>query len=54
VKKATTPIVALQFYQIEYYILAAIRADILDEVPFFRSKKIIQEKNIPGKKKYKP
>ena len=34
VKKATSPIVATQFYQIESYILTAIRFKILDSVPF--------------------
>ena len=34
VKKATSPIVAAQFYQIENYILSAVRAKILEEVPF--------------------
>lgn len=32
--KATDPIVAMQFYQIEGYILSAIRIYILGEVPF--------------------
>jgi hypothetical protein len=34
VRTATDGIVALQFYQIENYILAGIRAQILDQVPF--------------------
>ena len=34
IKKATSPIVATQFYQIEGYILTGIRMEILDEVPF--------------------
>jgi hypothetical protein len=39
VKKATSPIVAMQFYEIEHYILAVIRAEILDAVPFVEAKK---------------
>lgn len=38
VKKATNPIVALQFYQIEGYILSVIRASILESVPFPETK----------------
>jgi hypothetical protein len=34
VRAATDGIVALQFYQMENYILSAIRAQILDQVPF--------------------
>jgi len=34
VRSATDGIVALQFYQIENYILAAIRAQVLEQVPF--------------------
>lgn len=34
VKKVTDPIVAMQFYQIEAYILTAIRFSILDSLPF--------------------
>jgi hypothetical protein len=34
VKKATNPVVALQFWQIESYILSVIRFSILDEIPF--------------------
>jgi hypothetical protein len=34
IKKVTDPIVALQFYQIEGYILTGIRSKILGEVPF--------------------
>lgn len=34
IKKATSPIVATQFYQIENYILTGIRMEILDEIPF--------------------
>jgi hypothetical protein len=39
IKKATSPVVAMQFYEIENYILATIRAEILDEVPFVGQKK---------------
>ena len=38
IKKVTSPIVATQFYQIEGYILTAIRMEILDRVPFIREK----------------
>jgi Spy/CpxP family protein refolding chaperone len=38
VKKVTSPIVATQFYQIENYLLAVVRAEILDEVPFLGQK----------------
>lgn len=34
IAKATSPIVATQFYQIENYILTGIRMEILDGVPF--------------------
>ena len=34
VKKVTNPVVALQFYQIENYILTGIRVTILGEIPF--------------------
>jgi hypothetical protein len=34
VKKATNPVVALQFFQVESYILSVIRFSILDEIPF--------------------
>lgn len=34
IKKVTSPIVATQFYQIEEYILTAIRMEVLDGVPF--------------------
>lgn len=34
IKKATSPIVATQFYQIEGYILTTIRMAVLEEVPF--------------------
>lgn len=36
ITKATSPIVGMQFYQVESYILTAIRLYILDEVPFIR------------------
>jgi hypothetical protein len=39
VKKATDPVTALKFYHIENYILTAIRAKILSEVPFAQVKK---------------
>lgn len=39
VKKATNPVVALQFFQVESYILAVIRSSILDEIPFPEVKK---------------
>jgi len=39
IKKATSPIVATQFYQIENYILTAIRMEVLDGVPFLGDKK---------------
>ncbi|MCU0407507.1 MAG: hypothetical protein MUD02_01025 [Bacteroidales bacterium] len=39
VKKATNPVVALQFFQVESYILAVIRFSILDEIPFPEVKK---------------
>jgi hypothetical protein len=39
IKKVTSPIVATQFYQIEGYILTAIRMEILDRVPFVGEKK---------------
>jgi hypothetical protein len=38
IKKVTSPIVATQFYQIEGYILTAIRLEILDRVPFIKEK----------------
>ncbi len=34
IKKATSPIVATQFYQIEEYILTAIRMEVLEGIPF--------------------
>lgn len=39
IKKVTSPIVATQFYQIENYILTAIRMEVLDGVPFLGEKK---------------
>jgi hypothetical protein len=39
IKKVTNPVVALQFYQIENYILTAIRMEVLDGVPFVGEKK---------------
>ena len=39
IKKATNPIVALQFYQIEAYILSGIRLSILEGIPFPEQKK---------------
>jgi hypothetical protein len=39
VKAVTDGVVATQFYQIEIYILTAIRIEILDEVPFLPGKK---------------
>jgi hypothetical protein len=38
VKKVTNPIVALQFYQVESYILTGIRLEILAGVPFPENK----------------
>jgi hypothetical protein len=38
VNKVSDGIVATQFYQIENYILAAIRAQILQKVPFLPNK----------------
>ena len=38
VKLVTSPLVATQFYQIENYILAYIRMQILHNVPFVQSK----------------
>jgi hypothetical protein len=34
VKKATNPVVALQFYQVEAYILLRIRTSIMEGIPF--------------------
>jgi hypothetical protein len=39
IKTATSPVVAMQFYQIENYILSVVRSEILDEVPFVGQKK---------------
>jgi len=38
IKKISDGIVATQFYQIENYILAGIRAQVLDEIPFLEKK----------------
>jgi hypothetical protein len=38
VRSVTDGVVALQFYQMENYILAGIRAQILDQVPFVEKK----------------
>lgn len=38
VRKISDGIVATQFYQIENYILAGIRAQLLDEIPFLEKK----------------
>jgi hypothetical protein len=38
IKKATNPIVATQFYQIENYILTAVRMEILENIPFVGEK----------------
>jgi len=38
VKKVTNGIVATQFYQIELYILTAIRMEVLENVPFVEEK----------------
>lgn len=38
IKLASNALVATQFYQIEYYILTAIRMQILQKVPFIQSK----------------
>jgi len=34
VKKVTSPITAMRFYQLEGYLLSAIRLEILDAIPF--------------------
>jgi hypothetical protein len=39
IRTATDGIVALQFYQMENYILAVLRAEILDNIPFVEKKK---------------
>ena len=38
VKSVTDGVVATQFYQIENYILTAIRAEVLEAVPFLPKK----------------
>jgi len=38
VKKATSPIVAAQFYQIEQYILTSVRLEIMDDIPALERK----------------
>ena len=38
VRTATDGIVALQFYQMDNYILAAIRAQLLEQIPFVEKK----------------
>jgi hypothetical protein len=38
VKKVTSPIVAMRFYQLEAYLLTAIRYEILDVIPFVEEK----------------
>ena len=38
IKKAVNPIVATQFYQIENYIITAIRMEIQEEMPFINEK----------------
>jgi len=39
IKKVTSPLVATQFYQIENFILSAVRAELLDEIPFVNNPK---------------
>lgn len=39
VKAASDAVLATQFYQIENYILTAIRMEILENVPFLEKKK---------------
>jgi len=39
VKAATSTTVAVQFYQIEYYMLNRIRVEILDQIPFMPEQK---------------
>jgi len=39
ISKATNPVVALQFYQMEQYFLTAIRSSILNDIPFVQPKK---------------
>ncbi|MBC8320753.1 MAG: hypothetical protein H8E34_08530 [Bacteroidetes bacterium] len=38
VSKVTTPIVAMRFYQLEIYLITAIRFEILNEMPFVEDK----------------
>ena len=38
VKKVTSPIVAMRFYQVESYLLTAIRLEILNAIPFLEEK----------------
>ncbi len=38
VSKVTTPIVAMRFYQLETYLITAIRYEILNEMPFVEDK----------------
>ena len=38
-KAVTSPTVAVQFYQIEYYIINRIRVEILDQIPFLPEQK---------------
>ncbi|MEN8226299.1 MAG: hypothetical protein ABFS05_13160 [Bacteroidota bacterium] len=38
VKKVTSPIVAMRFYQVESFLLTAIRLEILDAIPFVEDK----------------
>jgi len=38
ITKATNPVVALQFYQMEAYFLTAIRSNLLNEIPFVHGK----------------
>jgi hypothetical protein len=39
IKKATNPVTAAQFYQVENYILTAVRNQILGELPFMEHRK---------------
>lgn len=38
ISKVTTPIVAMRFYQLETYLITAIRYEILNEMPFVEDK----------------
>ncbi len=38
VKKVTNPVIALQFYQMENYLLTTIRMAILNQIPFVQDK----------------